>query len=276
MGRAIADGLRTAKYEIVPISRKTGFDLTNEQVTEKLSQISEFDFVVFAAGKSGVVESWKYPESFFRENILSMLTILNLLRTHPKPRIYVSSYMYGNPEYLPIDEKHSVSCNNPYAYSKRQAEEICEAYSKLYNIPIIILRPFNLYGSGMGQENLIAHILSQISGNSKISVKDLKPRRDYLHILDLAQAVTVMLAKGFHNFKIYNLGAGYSMSVEEIICKIQQLAGTRKEVLSSNEFRTNEIADCYADTSAIFHDFGWKAEVSFEMGIGELLRGPRI
>ena len=127
----------------------------------------------------------------------------------------------------------------------------------------------------MAADNLIEHILSQLSVGPEIFVKDLTPRRDYLHIRDLGRAITAILKKGFQSYAVYNIGSGYSMSVEEIISKIQHAAGTKMKISSSNETRKNEIPDCYADTSAIFRDYGWAAEIPFERGIEELLGESR-
>lgn len=271
VGSAISTELTGKGFEVLPVSRSSGIDLTAPGAFEKLGKIPNFDFVVFAAGKSGVMESWENPELFYQDNILSILSVLRLLRIRLKPMVYISSYMYGSPRYLPIDEKHPISCNNPYAYSKLQAEEICSSYFRLFRIPMVILRPFNLYGKGMGNENLIGHILAQLTQGPVVHVRDLSPRRDYVHINDFARSVSSILNKEIASYSVYNIGSGFSRSVQEILAEIELTLGTRLEIHNSNEKRPNEIPDCFADITAIQRDYGWETTISLQNGIKDLL-----
>ena len=81
--------------------------------------------------------------------------VLEAARRFEVPVTHISSYVYGQPEYLPIDEDHPVKAENPYMHSKIFAEQACEFYKKNFNLQVCIMRPFNLYGKGQKSNFLI-------------------------------------------------------------------------------------------------------------------------
>ena len=97
----------------------------------------------------------------------------------------MSSYVYGNPKYLPIDEKHPVASANPYMGSKITGEEICRQLSHLLKFPLIILRVFNIYGDFEIPGRLISDLLQNLRQGNSLVLNDPVPKRDYLYIKDL-------------------------------------------------------------------------------------------
>ena len=222
--------------------------------------------VVHLAAKSFVPESWNSPEQYIQTNLTSTVSVLEFCRRTNAKLIYFSSYMYGIPEYLPIDELHPVSVLNPYALSKHLSEETCIFFAKNFNIPTFVLRVFNVYGPGQKNSFLIPHIINQVLNMKEISVKDLKPKRDFIYIDDLIDVVIHLLGLDI-GCEIFNIGSGDSFSVEEIVQFAQNIAGTSKSVVSSMEIRSNEVMDVRADISKIQKICGWRIRTSIQQGL---------
>ena len=227
-----------------------------------------YDLVYHLAGKTFVPNSWKHPLEFNKINCIGTQNTLNFCVKNELPIIYISSYIYDDPEYLPIDENHPLKALNPYSLSKKLAEEICRFYGDNYSLRYNIVRPFNVYGNGQEKSFLIPHIIDQINTDTKINLRDLAPRRDFIYIDDMISALSI-LKTNFNN-KIYNVGSGESHSVKEVVSMAQEIAKSNLEVIPENITRKNELDDSYADTSAIYNDFGWKPIYSLEQGLSEI------
>lgn len=184
---------------------------------------------------------------------------------------FVSAYLYGKPEKLPISEFDEIQSNNPYAHSKYLAEELCKFYSEFYAVKVTIARPFNIYGKNQKDHFLIPYIIKQVLNNEVIQVKDLNPKRDYIYLEDLVDGL-VKTMENNKQFSIYNFGSGTSLSVSEIIETIQKIAGTNKKVISEYQERQNEIMNVVADIQNAKKDLDWKPIVSFEDGIREVIK----
>ena len=183
--------------------------------------------------------------------------------------MFVSSYVYGQPQYLPIDEKHPVQPTNPYMRSKVLGEELCRAYNNDFGIKCIILRPFNVYGAGQSGDLLIPSIIAQFQAG-KIELKDSVPKRDYIYISDLISAL-IETGKFNGHFEIFNIGCGKSYSVKEIVDKIVQLYGKEVKINYKNERRKNEIMDVVADIGKAKEKLGWEPKVSIDEGLSNII-----
>ena len=126
--------------------------------------------------------------SKYKENFISTLNLLEHSRQKGiKKFVYLSSYVYGKPTYLPINEDHPLNINNPYGRSKLLCESLCKSYAEDFGMNIIIVRPFNVYGWGQDSRFLLPTIINQAMDihSDKIMLHDLKPKRDFLYIKDL-------------------------------------------------------------------------------------------
>lgn len=222
--------------------------------------------VFHLASKTNVPESWVYPEEFLKTNLLGTKNVLDFCQKRSIPLTYVSAYIYGSQNILPIDETRSPNLSNPYAQSKRLAEELCLFYQLAYALPVTIVRPFNVYGPGQADTFLIPTIISQAAKSNLVTLKTLKPRRDFIFISDLIEALYVIYARRTSH-KVYNIGSGKSYSVSEVAHKIVKIMGTPKKIVGTDEERANEIDDCYADISKIKAELGWQPKVSLDQGL---------
>jgi nucleoside-diphosphate-sugar epimerase len=256
-----------------------GFDISNGDIAEEKSlgylEKEDVSYVFHLAGKTFVPESWSDPFSFYRTNVLGTANILELCRKTGAGLTYVSSYLYGKPEYLPIDENHPLKAYNPYSHSKLLAEEICTYYDEQFNLGISILRPFNVYGPGQSEQFLIPELIRKMLDPtiSHIEVMDLRPKRDFIFIDDLVEALYLSMdgPRG-----IYNVGSGKSVSVEEVLQEIKSVTGKDKSIQDMGMERPNEIFDLFSDISRISKDIHWKPQINLHEGISRCLRAFEI
>jgi nucleoside-diphosphate-sugar epimerase len=252
------------------------FNTIDGDISKTSLQFTGINHVFHLAGKSFVPDSWKDPKAFYDVNVTGTLNVLELCRKTGAGLTYISSYVYGIPQHQPIGENHQLKPANPYGHSKMIAEEICQFYQENFKVNTTIIRPFNIYGAFQSDQFLIPIIIKQLFDKSKptIDVLDLMPKRDYLFLDDLISAIITLFKK--NKTGIYNVGSGYSMSVEEIIKALMEVAGIQKKYLSKEEARKNEIPDVIADISKIKRDTGWKPGYTFKEGIAEILKREQL
>jgi nucleoside-diphosphate-sugar epimerase len=154
--------------------------------------------------------------------------------------------------------------------SKYLAEEACKFYAKNFQVSVSVLRVFNIYGPGQKSNFLIPHVIAEVLSSHEINVLDLSPKRDYLYISDLIDAI-ISLFDCDVEFEIFNIGSGTSNSVYEIIEFLQNIANTNKKVNSKSEIRTNEINDVVANTEKLNRLNGWTAKVNLQEGLKKCL-----
>lgn len=266
IGKSLVQKLRSLNHNVIEFSG----DILEDEAYRKLHK-EEIGHCFHLAAKSFVPESWNSPDAFIETNVYGTEKVLEFCRQSSAALTYVSSYLYGNPEYLPINEQHPVKTPNPYALSKYLAEQLCKFYAEHYKLKVSVIRPFNIYGPGQDKRFLIPELVDKCLGSEKeISVKDLRPKRDYIYISDVVEALVLTLSIK-REFSVINIGSGNSLSVAEIVEKIKSQAGVNKNVISADEKRPNEIPDTVADVTLAFELMGWKPKISFEDGIKEIL-----
>ena len=256
----------------IGVSRNNGYDLEDPRSLDELQPAS---WIVHLAGRVGVPESWNDPAGFYRTNISTTLTVAEYARRTGARVLLLSSYLYGKPKYLPVDETHPLQPSSPYARSKAASEEVLKGFAADYSIPAVILRLFNVYGPGQPETQVIPHIVSQAVRDTSISVRDLTPKRDYVWIGDLIDAIEGVMRAGVEGCETYNVGSGVSHSVQDIIDRVTDIVGAR-EISSADKERRNEIPDCYADSRKLNALTGWAATTDIGRGLAALLENqPR-
>ena len=138
-----------------------------------------------------------FTHDTYYTNLLGTLNLLEFARQKKVTKfINISTYVYGKPQYLPIDEKHPVDPHSPYNKSKLLAEQLCQFYSHDFDIDIVTLRPFYLYGSCPRPNSFIYCILEQImKKNGKVTLSGESTKRDFLFIDDFLNLIEIVLEK---------------------------------------------------------------------------------
>jgi len=241
------------------------FDIADgDIVTHKFSDMG-IHHAFHLAAMTSAPQSWDNPFEYYQVNMLGTVNILEYCRKTGTSMTYVNTYPYGMPKYNPIDEQHPCAPNTVYNHSKHLAEDICRFYAENYGVSVTVLRLFNLYGGGQSSSFLIPHIVKQALFNTQIDVMDLDPKRDYVYIDDVVEALRLTIGKS--GFSVYNVGSGESKSVKEVCDCVVDIIGTQKTIVSADNKRKNEVTNIQADISKIQSELGWNPATNFIDGL---------
>ncbi len=264
IGKKICEKFLQLNIDYIPISSKNG-DLCHIETLNKYD-FTNISLVIHTAAKTYVPESWINPEIFLKNNINSTVNILEKCKQYKIPLLFFSAFIYDSNNELPLKENSKLKSFNPYALSKKISEEICEFYSKEFDIPMTILRPFNIYGESQNNKFLIPSIINQVIHKNQIVVESLNTKRDYIHIDDLVSAC-IIATKNISKFKILNIGSGVSYGIIDIIHILENYTDNKIEIVNKNINRKNEIFDVVADITNTKLLLNWEPKIKFEDGI---------
>lgn len=272
VGTKVCEQLEAKGHEVIRIDITRGFDLCDNTIIDKIDPI---DCFIHLANLVYVPGSYAEPEKYYRINYITTLNALEICRKYNARLIYASSYIYGPPQYLPVDESHPICPFNPYAQTKVICEKLCEGYHRDFDVKISILRPFNIYGVGQKGKLLIPEILGQLKeGKETIELKASSPRRDYINVIDVAGAF-VACTEDTNDFNVYNVCSGESVSVRELTDVIAKHLQKKVQFNFSEVARPNEVDEsrgCCAKLESI----GWKHTITLDEGIKKLLESENL
>ena len=257
-------------------------DVCDFEPLDKVFEENKIDAVIHFAGLKAVGESVAIPIKYYRNNIDSTLTLLDVMKKHGVHNIVFSSSatVYGIPERVPLVETMPTSCTNPYGWTKLMIEQILkDACVADPDLSVVLLRYFNPIGaheSGRIGENpngipnnLMPYITQVAVGKLKelgvfgddYDTPDGTGVRDYIHVVDLAVGHVKALKKIEENagLCIYNLGTGHGYSVLDIVKNFEAATGV-KIPYTIKPRRPGDIATCYCDPSKAKRELGWEAQ----------------
>jgi UDP-glucose 4-epimerase len=263
VGKTLVAKLKQQEYRVIEIDFNTGYDITQ---WKSVSSVKDFQVLIHLAARTFVPDSYTLPREFYHDNIIGTLNALELCRFHQAKMIFASSYVYGKPEYLPIDEQHPVRAHNPYAQSKILAEQLCERYNIDFKVPVVILRPFNIYGPGQNGNFLIPSIIKQ-AREGKIVLKDAKPKRDFVFIDDVVDAYIKAIEYKTEHCECFNIASGQSYSVEEVSKIIKKIGFPLVKICYDQTKRRDEVQDTQAQITKIQTCFDWTPAHSLIAGL---------
>jgi UDP-glucose 4-epimerase len=269
LGQYLKELLQSEGIEIISVSRKAGYDIRQPA---SLSRMPGFDVVVHLAALSYVPDSYVHPHLFYETNVTGTLNVLEQVRRYKARIIYISSYIYGQPHRQPIDENHPVQPFNPYAQSKVMAEELCQAYQRDFGTPFTIFRPFNIYGPGQASHFLLPKLVSQHMHGDEVTVFDVRPKRDYIFVTDVARAILKAVKNtDQQDNNVYNLGSGQSFSIPAICDILEQITGKELRLKILNQQRPAEILDTVCDYTKAKTKLHWQPEINMRQGLQEMI-----
>jgi len=252
-------------------------DLGDRAVLERLFCDYPIDAVVHFAAFASVPESVAKPEKYYTNNVAATLTLLEAMRAHGVRHFVFSSSCatYGNPQYVPMDEKHPQNPINPYGESKFFCEKMFAAYDHAHDLRFVSLRYFNAAGADpdgrIGEshdpETHLIPIVLQAAKGTRESVTvygtdydtpDGTCIRDYIHILDLAQAHALALdhLRAGGSSDCYNLGSEHGYSVREVIQLCEQVTGRSIKTVEGPR-RPGDPPRLVASSAKIKAELGW-------------------
>ena len=289
----IFDNLSTGHIETVQTLQKYGNvkfqqgDLTNFDDINSVFKNFNIEKVVHFAAFSQVGESVMNPQKYYINNVCGTINLLRAMLENNVKKIVFSSTAatYGEPVYIPIDEKHPQNPINPYGQSKLMIEKIMDDYNKAYGLKSVRLRYFNVAGADLKsrigewhdpETHLIPNILKSTFNNGKTfqmfgddyDTKDGTCVRDYINVEDLAQAHLLALKYldegGETNF--FNLGTNDGNTVKEVFAACEKV--TQKDIpVEMKPRRAGDPASLVADNNKAKENLNWNPKHTLEESI---------
>lgn len=233
------------------------------------------DIVIHNAAQISVPNSVKDPIEDSSINIIGSINILEAARmTKVKKIIYpASAAIFGEPEYLPIDEKHPLNMISQYGVSKHTVEHYLYVYKKLYNINYMVLRYSNVYGprqDSSGEGGVVSIFCeSMLSGVTPKIYGDGEQIRDFIYVTDVAKAN--LLAIKSDKTGIYNVCTNTKTTVNDLF-KAINFALDKNIKPIYKDTREGDIRDNYMKYDKINKELSWKPEYTLNDGINETLK----
>ena len=286
----ILDSLLYGHKEAVVSGKLIVGDIGNKELLDKIFRDDKIEAVIHVAALADVADSVVSPSKYYDVNVKRMLTLLNAMVDNSVKHIVFSSSAatFGEPEYIPIDEKHKQEPVNPYGMTKLIGEKILMDYERAYGIKFCTLRYFNAAGADPEGEigeshNPENHILPLIFKTalgirdefnvygSDYDTKDGTCLRDYVHVTDLARAhyFALQYLLNGNGSTEFNLGNNVGYTVMDIINNFQEISGI---VLNYKitERRVGDPAKLVAANKKAKNLLGWNPEFS---DIGVIIKG---
>ena len=257
-------------------------DLSNKDLVYQILKENKYEVVMHFASYINVGESYSQPEKYYKNNVTNTLNLLDCMIDLKILNFIFSSTaaVYGEPQNIPITEAQKISPVNPYGNTKAIVEKILKDYDEAYGLKYIALRYFNACGAHIDgtigerhnpETHLIPLILQAASGRKKnftihgddYDTKDGTCIRDYIHVMDLAEAHLLSLEDLIktQNSEIYNIGNNQGFSVKEII-KIAETVTNTKIPYEIAGRRKGDPAQLIADNKIIMEKLNWSANYS--------------
>ncbi|WP_148686661.1 NAD-dependent epimerase/dehydratase family protein [Candidatus Nitrosocosmicus hydrocola] len=234
---------------------------------DQLNELEKVDAIIHLAAKTSISNSITNPYDVYYTNLVGTLNILDYAKNKGvKNIINLSTFVYGNPKYMPIDESHPVDPHAPYNKSKYLSEKLSEYYSKDDDINVVTLRPFNIYGPGQ-KSSFISVAIQKIFKGEIVKISSQDTHRDFIFIDDFLDLIAKILNDFPNGYNVYNLGSGKSYSLENILEIIKTITNVKINVEYDPNIRPNDILEMVADIEKVKKRFRWEPKTGIQEGL---------
>lgn len=269
---AVVDNLSSGfRANVNPAARFYEVDIRDYKALQRVFEQERPEVVNHHAAQMDVRRSTREPMYDAECNIIGSLNLLQLcLNFQVRKVIYISTggAVYGNPEYLPVDEEHPIRPLCEYGISKHTVEHYLDLYAKRSGLCYTVLRYPNVYGPRQnphGEAGVVAIFTEKVIRGEPVTFFGKgKPTRDYVYISDIADINLRALTQGDNT--IYNVGSGVGTSVQEIFEIICEALGSSTEV-HYKPLRPGEVTHIYLKATKAAKELQWKPRIALKDGI---------
>src|ERR1051325_8736152 len=267
--------LANQNYELVEA------DIRNYSAVQKAFAQTNFDCIVHIAARAGVRPSLKEPQLYVETNINGTMNLLELARRNDVKQFVFgsSSSVYGVNEKVPFAENDPIfNPISPYAATKAAGELICHSYAHLYDMRIVCLRFFTVYGARQRPDLAIHKFARLMSHGKSIPVfGDGSTGRDYTYIDDIIAGVRAAIDYDKTNYEVINLGESRTVELRELIALIEKELGSRAEI-DRQPPQPGDVPQTFADISKARRLLNYSPQTQIETGIKRFIawfKSPR-
>lgn len=238
--------------------------------------VAECGIVFHLGALIGIPYSYLNPADAVATNVGGTLNVLDAARELNTEKVIVTSTseVYGTPLYVPVDEKHPLQAQSPYAASKIAADKLAESYCLSYDLPVAIVRPFNTFGPRQSARAIVPTIAVQALCGDKIRIGSVTTQRDLLYVDDTVSAFLAVAAQDSAVGKVINFGTGGDVSIGELIEIILTILKKTATIIHDDERvrpAKSEIQRLVCNYSLAQDLLNWEPKVSLEDGLHSTL-----
>lgn len=233
----------------------------------------DIDTVFHLAALIGIPYSYHSPEAYVDTNIKGTLNILQSARDFgiKKTIITSTSEIYGTAQFVPITELHPINPQSPYAASKSAADLMGLSFNRSFDLPVVVIRPFNTFGPRQSARAVIPTIITQIlAGNKKIKLGSLDPTRDLTYVDDTVNGFIKASESKSGIGEVINLGSNNEISIRDLAKLISKIMGVSiaiDEDAARKRPVKSEVERLVADNSKAKKFLKWSPECDLEEGL---------
>ena len=283
LGSFLVDRLRQLGCERVMVPRKREFDLTTMDGIEKMFAAFQPEVIFHLAAVVGGIGANKVnPGSFFYQNAIMGIQLIEAARIHRVEKTIVAGSICSYPKFTPVPFKeedlwngYPEETNAPYGIAKKSLLVMCQAYRQQYGMNAIFLMPVNLYGPRDNFDLESSHVIPALirkaveardrGVNELVCWGDGSPTREFLYVEDAAEGL-ITAAENYNGEEPVNLGSGFEVSIKDLTEKITRLAGFHGSLVWDTA-RPNGQPRRMLDTTRAAGLFGFRAKVNLEEGL---------
>ncbi len=238
-----------------------------------LKATEKADVVFHLAALIGIPFSYHSPDSYVDTNIKGTLNVLQAARKAGVERIVhtSTSEVYGTAQYTPIDESHPINPQSPYAATKSAADELALSFYRSFDLPVVVLRPFNTFGPRQSARAIIPTILSQIcAGRNTIKLGNTESTRDFNYVSDTVEAFLKVAETDRSVGQVFNAGSNTEVSIRELVNLIQIITKKKIKVVTERERLRpdkSEVERLVCNAGKLRSICGWESRVSLGQGL---------
>ena len=235
--------------------------------------INGVDIVFHLAALIGIPFSYHSPDSYVDTNIRGTLNVLQACRDTNVERVLVTSTseVYGTAQYVPIDEKHPRQGQSPYSATKIAADYIAESFYRSFNLPVVIVRPFNTYGPRQSARAVIPTIITQLlSDESEIHLGSLHPTRDFVYIEDTVNGFIEIAKSDVTVGEEINIATQSEISIGDLTQELISMINPKAKINTDNlRLRPDksEVERLLGSNEKIKKLTNWKQAYTFKDGL---------
>ncbi len=235
------------------------------------------EIVFHLAALIGIPYSYSSPDSYVDTNIKGTLNILQAARESGVARLVhtSTSEVYGSAQSIPISETHPINPQSPYAATKAAADFLALSFYRSFDLPVVIVRPFNNYGPRQSLRAVIPTIIAQIAGGSRsLSLGNTAPTRDLLYVKDSIQGFIAAARSGRAAGRVINLGTNSEIAIGDLAHLIAKIMGVKIKIKRDQQRvrkESSEVQRLRADTREAKELLGWQARYRLEDGLRETI-----
>lgn len=241
------------------------------------------DFVFHLAASISIPYSYTNPREVVETNVTGTLNVLSSAQSSSTIQRVVltsTSEVFGTAQYVPIDEKHPLCPQSPYAATKVSSDKLGESFQKSFGVPVVVLRPFNTFGPRQPPRAIIPTLILQALEDGDIRLGQLDATRDFTFVLDTARGFIACAEAGDEVLGgTLNIGSGKEISIGDLRDLILEIADCRKETtVQERRLRpaASEVMRLLCDSSHAREVLGWTPEVSLREGLQRTLEWFRL